>query len=241
MARVVVLGTGTGGGKTYVSTTFVRELARAGAASVLGLKPVESGVSDDPAGTDAQLLADASFHVKPPTPLRRHSFREPVSPHLAARAAGTTIKVADLVEWVVTNEDDCPLPYVTTLISQYSRWSVIETAGGAFSPLSDTTTCADLAEALEPCLWMLVGRDALGTLHDVAATTRALKRVPDVVVLSAPEAPDASTGTNANEMLRLGLAARVIELSRGGSRPLANLATRWMTKHSRDDSPPTKS
>jgi dethiobiotin synthetase len=84
---------------------------------------------------------------------------------------------------------------------------VVETAGGALSPLSDTETNLDLARALEPAELVLVAPDALGVLHDVRATwtaMRALLREPDQLVLCRARPPDASTGTNAAELERLG-------------------------------------
>jgi dethiobiotin synthetase len=99
-------------------------------------------------------------------------------------------------------------------------YQLIETAGGLFSPLSRGTTNLDLALALEPALWILVAHDGLGVLHDVRTTLLALRamtnRTPDYLVLSASRAPDASTGTNARELARLGLPRPVAVLSAGG-------------------------
>ena len=87
-------------------------------------------------------------------------------------------------------------------------WSIVETAGGVFSPLSLATTNYDLACALEPAIWVLVGADALGVLHELSATLQAMRargRMPEHVVLSAAREPDASTGSNANELSALGI------------------------------------
>lgn len=190
--RVVVLGTGTGVGKTHVTRALLLA-ARALGFDAVGLKPVESGVTPDAAdSTDAALLADAAgvFHVKH----SRHAFPDPVSPHLAARRAGVRIDLGDLRRWVDAHE--APL-------------TLIETAGGALSPLDRGATNLDLALALAPARLLLVAPDRLGVLHDLAATLLALKalRAPaPVVVLSSPDHPDASTGTNAAELATLGTA-----------------------------------
>jgi dethiobiotin synthetase len=84
--------------------------------------------------------------------------------------------------------------------------SLIETAGGAFTPLSATATCADLARALEPARVLLVAPDALGVLHDVSATLLGLHSVGcqvDFVLLSGARGRDDSTGTNAGELERV--------------------------------------
>ena len=96
--------------------------------------------------------------------------------------------------------------------------ALIETAGGVFSPLSDDSTNFDLALALSPAIWLLVAPDALGVLHELTATLRALGaagRRPDHVVLSAARGVDASTGTNADELRRLGVADPAAVLRQG--------------------------
>jgi dethiobiotin synthetase len=190
--RVVVLGTGTNVGKTYVTARLAAALSKA--ARVLALKPVESGVADESA-TDAARIAEGAGHATVVSPWR---FTEPVSPHLAARASGSVLSVPEIANWVIAAERHYQ-PDIT----------LIETAGGVFSPLSPIATNADLASVLESSLWLLVAPDSLGVLHDVTATLRALNagyRRPDAVVLSSARASDASSGTNAAELLNLGIA-----------------------------------
>src|SRR4051812_9798144 len=103
MPRVVVLGCGTGVGKTRLSVALLRELNKAG-HQCIGLKPIESGVdpSDpDPApGSDAGAVANAgSLHVAGSRhPL--YALREPISPHLAARRQGVEISLQAVQLWV---------------------------------------------------------------------------------------------------------------------------------------------
>ena len=221
MNRIVVLGTGTDVGKTYVTTRLVRALCRAlPDQDVVGMKPVETGVRRHlkrgaPAhGTDAWALEQVSRG----TPLRPHplaAFADPVSPHLAARRERASISCKALARAVAL--------HATTL----HGWQVIETAGGVFSPLSPRTTNLELACALEPAVWILVAPDALGVLHDVRATLRAMQgaaRAPDYLVLSAARAPDASVGTNGVELARVGLPKPVaIVASQDGDEALAPL------------------
>lgn len=188
--RVVILGTGTDVGKTYVTACLARALRAAGCGSVLALKPVESGVSDGQRG-DAGLIADAAGHEAVLSPWR---FGAAVSPHLAARAESVELEREKLASWVGSQE-----------IQRPSRISLVELAGGAFSPLGQGLTNVDLALALAPSIWLLVAPDALGVLHDLTATLRALPRAPDAVLLSVSRASDQSTGTNADELRRLGV------------------------------------
>ena len=97
----------------------------------------------------------------------------------------------------------------------YDPSLVIETAGGVFSPLTESLTNFDLARCLGAAQWVLVAPDRLGVLHDVASTLQAMKslgRSPDWLVLSASAPPDSSTGTNGAELQRLGVSVPLIEL-----------------------------
>lgn len=189
--RIVVLGTGTDVGKTYVSCALALALRQLG-HSVLGLKPVESGIVEGKEMSgDAGNLEKAAGRGAPPL----YALPEPVSPHLAARSAGSQVRIESIAKWVTQREQ------LASSSASGRRLTLIETAGGAFSPLSTAHTNADLARALDPALWLLVAPDSLGVLHDVQATARALApRQLDAVCLSAARAPDASSGSNANEL-----------------------------------------
>jgi dethiobiotin synthase len=185
---------------------------------VLALKPVETGVPAQDSkkeSTDARRLERASTAPAPPVhPL--FAFAKPVSPHLAARTEGRLISIPRIRNWVRASDQNSNALRDTTL-----RWTLVETAGGAFSPLTAKATNADLARALDPAIWILVAPDSLGVLHDLRATMLALQhhaRSPDFVVLSRARVPDASTGTNARELSRLGIARPIATLPRG-SRP----------------------
>jgi dethiobiotin synthetase len=84
--------------------------------------------------------------------------------------------------------------------------------------LSDEETNADVALLYgERALVVLVAPDRLGVLHDVGACVRAAEAdgiMFAAVALSAPAQGDASTGTNAAEIERLGLADTVVTFPR---------------------------
>lgn len=198
-SRVVVLGTGTGIGKTHVAVALVRALASCG-LSVAGLKPIESGVGSGP--SDAELLRGAgTFHVKHPPP---YMFAEPVSPHLAARHAGRSIELPPVISWIELSK---------------AAVTVVETAGAMLSPLSSSLTNLSLAAALTPDFVLLVAPDRLGVLHDVRAALLAFGSLaPSLpqpcVVLQPPAQADASTGTNADELELLGVTLGVTSFPR---------------------------
>jgi dethiobiotin synthetase len=205
---VVVLGSGTGVGKTHLSRALARALrGRVGRPGVVALKPIETGTPWSDAGS---LQAENAFHVEP-HPL--FALEPPISPHLAARRAGVEIRVDEVRSWVEAHEaqlalSDNMLPHM---------FSLVETAGGAFSPLSLTTRNIELATALEPALFVVVAPDALGVLHSMSVLLTAMERVaraPDFVVLSAATR-DESTGTNAAELRALGIADPTVVLGPG--------------------------
>ena len=103
---------------------------------------------------------------------------------------------------------------------------MIETAGGVFSPLTETLTNFDLAHCVGKAQWILVAPDRLGVLHDVCSTLHAMRtlgRLPDWLILNAPPIPDASTGTNAAELRRLGVTTPLLCLGRDEASSLAAL------------------
>jgi len=184
---VVVTGVGTGIGKTHVSAGLVAAWGRE--AAVLGYKPIESGVVGEEGDDEALLRSVSTFHVK--RPCVQFRLRAPVSPHLAARAEGRAVPLAEIVA------------EVSRLRAEASV--VLELPGGLFSPLSETASNADLTLALTPDVRLLVAPDRLGVLHEVRAVFEACRARGlrlDGVVLSAPAAPDLSTSTNEEELAR---------------------------------------
>lgn len=232
MKRLLVLGTGTGVGKTYVGTELVRAW-RAQGHPAWGLKPIESGVvRGDESSSDAERLRAGG--ASSPLGLHFCALPEPVSPHLAARRGAFDLSLGAAVEWVRHSEQLLAAIHDNALHAM----SLVETAGGAWTPLASGATCADFAQALRPARVLLVAPDALGVLHDVSATLLALGTIGcavDLVVLSGARPVDASTGTNATELEkvvfpRLGSAAptcrRVFGLG-AGSHDVVELLEAW--------------
>lgn len=214
--RVVLVGTGTSVGKTWLGAALLREFRARGLRAV-GLKPIESGVGGE-GPSDGILLASESYREPSPAP---YCFAPPISPHLAARRENRSITLALALTYVQSHESSSAAAASPDIV-------IIETAGGLFSPLSMELTNWDLARALDPANWVLVGADALGVLHDTTATLLAAQargRRPDLVALSEARLADASTGTNADELERLGIATPVFRCGRddpSGVRALAD-------------------
>ncbi len=207
--RLVVVGTGTGVGKTHLTLALVRALEARG-VDATAWKPIVTGTAS-PDGDDARFLSAALGRpLAPPV----FSAAEPVSPHLAAAREGRPV---DLEALVARARE----------LSAAHEALVVETAGGLYSPLGPQSTNADVARALAPAALLLVAPDRLGVLHDVGAVLRAARAesLPlDAFALSAPELADASTGTNAHELASLGLAPAVTAFARAPFDAPASLA-----------------
>jgi adenosylmethionine-8-amino-7-oxononanoate aminotransferase len=142
---VFVTGTGTDVGKTLCSAV----LCALWEADYW--KPVQSGVQSQ----DAWEL----LRLSPVTPIHLSTIvlQEPASPHLSARLEGVELTVAEIVE------------------HRPEAWClVVEGAGGALVPLSETEDLTHLCTALQLPV-IVVASTELGTIHHSLATLLALR------------------------------------------------------------------
>jgi dethiobiotin synthetase len=225
---VVVTGTDTNVGKTFVTRALARMLVERG-RSVVAIKPFESGASGD---TDAQLLAEATGQREPRSALV--SLRDPLAPAMAADREGVTLDLGAVRDHIVS-------------LSRGMDVALVEGAGGVLSPLTWTTDITTLAHDLDAAV-VLVASDRLGTLSATHCAVQVLLDswlLPSAIVLSAPAEPDLSTGLNAGA-LRRRLASfgpcseRIVEVSRGevgtAARELASIAD-WLDPQNTEGMP----
>lgn len=171
---VVVTGTGTEVGKTWVSAALVREARRRG-VSVAARKPAQSFDPGDRFElTDAAVLASASG--EDPAVVCPPSRRYPVAmaPPMAASVLGLPIPSLEALARSVSSSwppDGCDL-------------GLVEGAGGVASPLAADGDSADLARALAAHRVVLVADAGLGTINAVRLSVRALEPLPVVVHLN---------------------------------------------------------
>jgi len=187
--RVLVVGTGTEVGKTHVTACLLAH-AHAHSRSVLAYKPIATGIERMCEDAERHAAAQKSRYLHP-----TYAYRRPVSPHLAAREEDRPIDL----EVIRKRADE---------LAHEADVVLIEGAGGLFTPLSERVTNVALVKHLLPAVVVLVAPDRLGVLHDVGAclaAARAANIEVRTVVLSAASAADASTGSNAQELARIGL------------------------------------
>jgi len=168
---VVVAGTGTEVGKTWVASRLLTEL-RAMGLSVSARKPAQSFDPGD-TETDAHLLAAATGESHTDVCPRHRWYERAMAPPMAADALGRPpFTVAELVAELAW---PFPAPDV----------ALVETAGGLRSPLAADGDGLSLIEALQPDLVVVVADAGLGTINAVRLTLEALdhgSHVADQVV-----------------------------------------------------------
>jgi dethiobiotin synthetase len=172
---VVVCGTGTEVGKTWVSCALLGELRNRG-HTVAARKPAQSFDLDAEGGrlggsTDAELLAAASGEVAEVVCPTWRSYHLAMAPPMAADALGLpAFTVADLVDELGWPDEQVAL-------------GLVETSGGLRSPQAADGDAVDLVAALEPDLVLLVADAGLGTINAVRLSLEALGACQAVVVL----------------------------------------------------------
>jgi len=158
-----VTGTDTGVGKTHVAVALIRGLVRDG-KRVAAMKPVAAGAVREPEGLrndDALQLAAAANVAAPYERVNPYCLAEPVSPHIAAEAAGIEIDPA-----VIRREFD--------QLAASADCIVVEGAGGWLAPIGGARTMEAVALALDLPIVLVVGL-RLGCLNHALLTARAVR------------------------------------------------------------------
>ena len=163
---VLVCGTGTEVGKTWVGARLLTELRGRG-LTVAARKPAQSFDVDSRGTslggpTDAEVLAGASGEHPGDVCHSFRSYHRAMAPPIAAQVLGLpSFTVADLL-----GELSWPADGVDV--------GVVETAGGVRSPQADDGDVCDLSAALGPDLVVLVADAGLGTINSIRLTMDAL-------------------------------------------------------------------
>jgi dethiobiotin synthetase len=172
MKLVVITGTGTEVGKTWVGVSLLSALRCSG----LGVAARKPGQSFAPGSgpTDAELLALATgedpAEVCPP----HRSYPVPMAPPMAAASLGLPVpSIASLVDEIHASWPSSPVDF-----------GVVEGAGGVAAPQADDGDTRALIDRLRPDLVVLVADAGLGTINLVRLSVAALAGWPTVVHLN---------------------------------------------------------
>lgn len=169
---ILVCGTATEVGKTWVTCALAGALQQLG-ASVAARKPVQSfEVADEAAAvTDAQLLGAATGEVATAVCPEHRWYPVPMAPPMAAAQLGR------------------PVPTVAELAAEVV-WpagldvGLVETVGGVRSPIAADGDAVALAEQLAPDSVLLVADATLGAINAVRLSAEVLRRWPVTVFLN---------------------------------------------------------
>ena len=152
---LLVTGTDTGIGKTWVSALLVEELRKGGSATV-GLKPVSSGSRED-----AERLWEANGGALDLDVINPWWFQSPVAPLVAKRIEGRELPMESLVEHIHQVRDA-------------HDFTIIEGVGGWEVPIGEGYAFPDYAKALGfPVL--VVAANWLGALNHTLLTVKAIQ------------------------------------------------------------------
>lgn len=160
MRGLFITGTDTGVGKTMVTAAIAAAL-RADGCHAGVWKPVQSGACIGSGDTDAERLLQLTGINERPDIVASYTFEAPLAPILAARQAGVTLTLQELIA------------AGKPLIERYEAL-LIEGAGGVAVPLNDDALIVDLiAELRIPAL--IVARSSLGTINHTILTAAFLR------------------------------------------------------------------
>ena len=177
---IVVIGTDTEVGKTWLTVELALALQERGAPVAIR-KPVQSF---DPGErtTDADILAEASGEDPIAVCPGHRRYPLAMAPPMAADAlGGPQLRLHELVE-----EMNLPSDGVT----------LVEGVGGACSPLAHDGDNVDLAHTLDADLVVLVTHAGLGTINSVRLASIALDGLPTVVYLNRFDPADTLHAAN---------------------------------------------
>jgi dethiobiotin synthetase len=185
LCDLLVTGTDTGVGKTYVTAALAAACVESG-LRVAVLKAAQTGPDDDAAWIAARVPG-----VVVRTALR---YEAPVAPAVAARLEGAPEPSLE------------PIVAAARELRASAGGILVEGSGGLLVPINERETFADLALALQLPL-LIVARPGLGTLNHTALTVEVARArgitVAGVIVCGTSAEPDVAERTNLTELRRL--------------------------------------
>jgi dethiobiotin synthetase len=159
-----VTGTDTDVGKTQIAVGLLH-LANSQGLSTIGLKPVAAGCEKTEQGLrnqDALLLQAVSSVKLPYEQINPVALIDPVSPHIAAQQEKRVLSADRLAGF-------CRGSF------RMADFTLVEGAGGWRVPINPSETMADLVQALQTPVILVVGM-RLGCLNHALLTVEAIRQ-----------------------------------------------------------------
>jgi len=195
MKTLLVTGTDTNVGKTWVTCLLLKQLRGEG-VRVGAYKPVCSGaefLESGPVWQDVENLRQALGGQHDVDQICPQRFRAAVAPNVAARMENSSVDDRMLRTGVEAWRGQCD-------------YLIVEGAGGLLCPISDKTTVADLAVDLELQI-LIVASNRLGVINHSLLTVEVARQrglsIAGVVLNDLPNrSPDdlAADESNVNQL-----------------------------------------
>jgi dethiobiotin synthetase len=165
---ILITGTDTGVGKTFVACGLIGALRRRG-FRVAPFKPAETGCEVDPKTgqllpSDAMLLLEASGSDAPLESICPYRFRSPLAPWVAAMQ-----QARDDEDEKVGGIDPSFLAKQFQALASTHDLVIVETAGGILVPLAERFHFGDLARLLKLPVLVVAG-SKLGVINHTRLT-----------------------------------------------------------------------
>ena len=190
MHGVFITGTSTNVGKTYTGILLAKKL-RLQNIVVVPRKPIESGCeaeNNELIPKDALALKLASDYTGSLSDICPYRFEPPISPVRAAHLANRVLSTEQLTQICINGSE--------------AGFTLVEGAGGFYSPLAEDGLNADLASSLQLPV-ILVTDNKLGCLNDVLLSIQAIEirglTLAAIVITQTEETLD-SRMTNAEDI-----------------------------------------
>ncbi|MSO13771.1 dethiobiotin synthase [Rickettsiales endosymbiont of Trichoplax sp. H2] len=159
--KIFITGTDTNVGKTYYSVKLLREFNAKG-FSTIGVKPISTGYdTKSKINDDAKKLYDASSIKIPINEVNPFSFKEPISPNIAAKKENVDLSVEKIIQ------------ELNKLDKYNSDIQIIEGVGGWDVPINSNENMSDLVKKLNIPV-ILVISIKLGCLNHAILTSKAI-------------------------------------------------------------------
>ncbi len=159
--KIFITGTDTNVGKTYYSVKLLREFNAKG-FSTIGVKTISTGYDiKSKINDDAEKLYDASSIKIPINEVNPFSFKEPISPNIAAKKENVDLSVEKIIQ------------ELNKLDKYNSDIQIIEGVGGWDVPINSNENMSDLVKKLNIPV-ILVISIKLGCLNHAILTSKAI-------------------------------------------------------------------
>lgn len=155
---VFITGTDTGIGKTFYSQLLLQSLNTAGLRTA-AMKPLASGAElcdGELRNADALVLQQAANTLIPYAECNPYCFAPPAAPHLAAKQAGVQIEF-DVIQQAYEQ------------VAKQVDFTVVEGVGGWLVPMDQRHVLADLVQAMDLPVILVVGM-RLGCINHALLT-----------------------------------------------------------------------